>query len=158
LIAWFGPRGLSSLLLILVPVFAAAPGSEQLFFICCFVVLLSVALHGSSLMFLKRDAFPIEEKIASRAANGIPLESQASPISLENHDTDSAPVRISVAEMRRLQQSGTPILVLDVRSERNFESRNLQAQGPLRVPPDHAVQRLIELRVPRRTWLVAFCA
>src|SRR5205814_9881766 len=58
LIAWFGPRGLSSLLLILVPVFAGAPGSEQLFQIACFVVLFSVMLHGGSLMFLGRGQGP----------------------------------------------------------------------------------------------------
>ena len=34
LIAWFGPRGLSSLLLVLVPVFAVVPDAELLFFIC----------------------------------------------------------------------------------------------------------------------------
>ncbi len=57
LIAWFGPRGLSSLLLILLPVFAAVPGTEPLFFICCLIVLLSVALHGGSLMLVDpRDA------------------------------------------------------------------------------------------------------
>jgi NhaP-type Na+/H+ or K+/H+ antiporter len=39
LIAWFGPRGLSSLLLILIPVFAGTPETEPLFFICCLVVL-----------------------------------------------------------------------------------------------------------------------
>jgi NhaP-type Na+/H+ or K+/H+ antiporter len=55
LIAWFGPRGLSSLLLILLPVFASVPGTEPLFFICCLIVLLSVALHGGSLMFVRRD-------------------------------------------------------------------------------------------------------
>ena len=37
-----GPRGLSSLLLILLPVFAGVPGSERLFAITCLVVLLSV--------------------------------------------------------------------------------------------------------------------
>jgi hypothetical protein len=121
-------------------------------------VLLSVALHGGSLMFLKRDAFPTEEKITSSVANSIPQEVHAASTVLESRETDSAPLRISVAEMRRLQQSGTPVLVLDVRSERNFESSKLQAQGALRVPPDHAVQRLIELRVPRQTWLIAFCA
>ena len=31
LIAWFGPRGLSSLLLVLLPVFAGVPGSDQWF-------------------------------------------------------------------------------------------------------------------------------
>src|ERR671924_600710 len=52
LIAWFGPRGLSSLLLVLLPVFAALPGSEHLFAICCLVVLLSVVVHGGSPMLL----------------------------------------------------------------------------------------------------------
>ncbi|HSF29877.1 MAG TPA: cation:proton antiporter [Candidatus Tectomicrobia bacterium] len=54
LIAWFGPRGLSSLLLVLLPVFAGLPGSDQLFAICCLVVLLSVAVHGGSPVFLGR--------------------------------------------------------------------------------------------------------
>ena len=56
LIAWFGPRGLSSLLLILLPVFAGLPGSEQLFAICSLVVLVSVVLHGGSPMLLARAA------------------------------------------------------------------------------------------------------
>lgn len=56
LIAWFGPRGLSSLLLILLPVFAGLPGSDQLFSICSLVVLVSVVLHGGSPMLLARAA------------------------------------------------------------------------------------------------------
>ncbi|MGH8066409.1 MAG: cation:proton antiporter [Candidatus Entotheonellia bacterium] len=56
MIAWFGPRGLSSLLLVLLPVFAGLPGSEQLFAICCLVVLLSVVVHGGSPMLLGRSA------------------------------------------------------------------------------------------------------
>ncbi|HYE66521.1 MAG TPA: cation:proton antiporter [Pyrinomonadaceae bacterium] len=56
LIAWFGPRGLSSLLLILLPVFAGIPGSERLFALCSLVVLLSVVLHGGSPMLLARAA------------------------------------------------------------------------------------------------------
>lgn len=56
LIAWFGPRGLSSLLLILLPVFAGAPGSDQLFQICSLVVLVSIVIHGGSPMLLARIA------------------------------------------------------------------------------------------------------
>jgi NhaP-type Na+/H+ or K+/H+ antiporter len=56
LIAWFGPRGLSSLLLILLPVFAGIPGGNQLFAICSLVVLVSVVLHGGSPMLLARAA------------------------------------------------------------------------------------------------------
>lgn len=56
LIAWFGPRGLSSLLLILLPVFAGVPGSDRLFEICSLVVLVSVVVHGGSPMLLARIA------------------------------------------------------------------------------------------------------
>lgn len=56
LIAWFGPRGLSSLLLILLPVFAGVPGSDRLFAICSLVVLVSIVLHGGSPMLLARAA------------------------------------------------------------------------------------------------------
>jgi NhaP-type Na+/H+ or K+/H+ antiporter len=54
IIAWFGPRGLSSLLLILLPIFAGLPGSEQLFPLCCLVVLLSVVLHGGAPILIGR--------------------------------------------------------------------------------------------------------
>jgi sodium/hydrogen antiporter len=56
LIAWFGPRGLSSLLLVLLPVFASVPGSDQLFAICSLVVLVSIIVHGGSPMLLARIA------------------------------------------------------------------------------------------------------
>jgi NhaP-type Na+/H+ and K+/H+ antiporter len=56
LIAWFGPRGLSSLLLVLLPVFAGLPGSEQLFAVCSLVVLVSVVLHGGAPMLLAQAA------------------------------------------------------------------------------------------------------
>ncbi len=52
LIAWFGPRGLSSLLLVLLAVFAGSPGSDVLFAICCLVVLMSLVLHGATPMLL----------------------------------------------------------------------------------------------------------
>ena len=39
------------LLLILLPVFAGVPGSDQLFAVCSLVVLVSVVVHGGSPMF-----------------------------------------------------------------------------------------------------------
>src|SRR4030095_12706089 len=124
LIAWFGPRGLSSLLLILLPVFAGATGSPQLFEISCFVAILSVAVHGGSLMFLKRDSFPVpaQEENVTVAANDLPRDLQASAKSLENENLEASALRISVSELRRLQSSGAPILILDVRRDRNFEA------------------------------------
>jgi sodium/hydrogen antiporter len=160
LIAWFGPRGLSSLLLILLPVFAGATGSQQLFEISCFVVILSVAVHGGSLMFLKRDSFPVSagKENVTVVANDLPRDIHASSKPLENENLEESAVRISVSELRQLQQSGAPILILDVRRDRNFETSEFQAQGALRISPDQVVQRIAELQIPRQTWLIAFCA
>jgi sodium/hydrogen antiporter len=157
LIAWFGPRGLSSLLLILLPVFAAVPGTQLLFAICCFIVLLSVVLHGGSLMFLGREsATRPPETAATLAANGIATDLPATSASVEGDGTEG--VRITIPEMRELQQSGAPSLVLDVRADRSFADSELVAQGTVRIPADRAVERLTELNVPRQTWLFAFCA
>ena len=156
-IAWFGPRGLSSLLLILVPVFAAVPGTESLFFICCFFVLLSVALHGGSLMFLKRNGAAAPRHVPAtspddRGAGKLPATS-ASPAG-ENSPGEI----ITIPAMRAIQQSGAPSLVLDVRAERSLGNSALRAQGALRIAPDRPAERLKELDVPRQTWLFAFCA
>jgi NhaP-type Na+/H+ or K+/H+ antiporter/rhodanese-related sulfurtransferase len=70
LIAWFGPRGLSSLLLVMLPVFADISGSRELFSVCSLVVLVSVVVHGGSPLLLagfarKRAA---REALASEAS------------------------------------------------------------------------------------------
>jgi len=158
LIAWFGPRGLSSLLLVLVPVFAAAPNAEPLFSICCLIVLLSVALHGGSLMFLKRDgAAAATARITETIADDSVAKETPAISTARESENSQGPV-ISIAEMREIQRSGAPNLVLDVRAERNIANSDLRAQGSLRIPPDRAVDRLTELDVPRQTWLFAFCA
>jgi len=158
LIAWFGPRGLSSLLLILVPVFAAVPGTQPLFSICCFIVLLSVVLHGGSLMFLKRDGATVEslEAAATTAENSVAIDSSPNPTAGERASKQNE--IISIAEMREIQRSGAPNLALDVRAERNLAESDLRAAGAIRIPPDLAVKRVMELDVPRQTWLFAFCA
>src|SRR5207253_9733815 len=117
LIAWFGPRGLSSLLLILLPVFAAVPGTEPLFFICCLIVLLSVALHGGSLMLVRRDGSTVAapEMAVAGAAASVPIESSSSSISRENENQQAE--LITILEIREIQQSGAPNLLLDVRSD-----------------------------------------
>jgi NhaP-type Na+/H+ or K+/H+ antiporter len=158
LIAWFGPRGLSSLLLILLPVFAAVPGTQSLFFICCFVVLVSVALHGGSLMFLARDGITAGSRQLAPAsgAGNVANEAPATSALIDNENKQTE--LVTVAEMRQIQQSGAPNLVLDVRAERSFADSEFRAQGALRIPPDRAVERLTELDVPRQTWIFAFCA
>jgi sodium/hydrogen antiporter len=153
LIAWFGPRGLSSLLLILVPVFEKTPGSEQLFVVCCLIVLLSVALHGGSLMFLGRTA-PPESAVAMQITAAAPVPVDHPPASAsEPADAD----RITIEELRALQASGAPVLIVDVRADTSFNSSPLQAQGVMRIPVDEVVRRLTALNMPRSTWIALFC-
>jgi sodium/hydrogen antiporter len=67
LIAWLGPRGLSSLLMVLLPVFYGIPGSERLFAICCLVVLFSIVVHGG-----------VAPLVLSRFGNKVPKASGVS--------------------------------------------------------------------------------
>ncbi len=85
LIAWFGPRGLSSLLLVLLAVFAGVPGSDQLFSVCSLVVLVSVVLHGGSPMLLARAARRRALKEGPKTAND---EAGAQPLVVESEIAD----------------------------------------------------------------------
>jgi sodium/hydrogen antiporter len=103
LIAWFGPRGLSSLLLILLPVFAGAPGSERLFAICSLVVLVSIVLHGGSPMLLAR----ITRKKALREQNVLNHSSNRSG---ENVREESlAPAAISAETSQTLPAESSSV-------------------------------------------------
>jgi len=63
-----------------------------------------------------------------------------------------------VEEFRRLQLSGAPVLAVDARSDASFGASDHQAQGALRIPPDHVHRRIQEMNVPRHTWIAVFCA
>jgi NhaP-type Na+/H+ or K+/H+ antiporter len=178
LIAWFGPRGLSTLLLVLLPVFDGVPGSDMLFAICAWVVLVSIVVHGGSLMMLGRGTRrkapppppppePTEQAPARRPM--IPLvEVPMAPEPVEVGDSRDGRAdntesedseRISIAEMRRLVQSGEPVIVVDARSERTYESDDLRAAGSARIDPTHhATPQAERLGLPRDAWLAIYCA
>ena len=109
-------------------------------------------------MLVRRDGATVAapETAATGAADSLPTELSSSSISRENENQQAE--LITIPEMREIQQSGAPNLVLDVRSDRSFADSDLRALGALRIPPDRAVERLTELDVPRQTWLFAFCA
>jgi NhaP-type Na+/H+ or K+/H+ antiporter len=155
IIAWFGPRGLSSLLLILIPVFAGIPQAERLFFICCLVVLLSVLLHGVSLMLLGREEAPATAMAEAQTAAEAPACSvgQTGSAAVDNKSD-----RISIEELAALQATRAPVLIVDVRADASFNSSDSQVPGALRIPPDQLVRRLTELNVPRHSWIILFCA
>jgi sodium/hydrogen antiporter len=148
LIAWFGPRGLSSLLLILLPVFAGVPGSENLFAIASLVVLLSVVLHGTGIaLFLRKSADTEPE--ARTAPPAAPPPAPAS---------STVPERITLEELRQLRERGEPVVLADVRTERSYQTDNLKAAGAIRLPPDDAVRQARELGLAHHATVVLYCA
>jgi NhaP-type Na+/H+ or K+/H+ antiporter len=147
LIAWFGPRGLSSLLLVLLPVFAGAPGSAALVPYCSLVVLCSVLVHGFSPMFFRRqDELPASQSPA--VPNAVADVSVEAPLL---HDSEY----ITVDEYRQLKESGKNVIALDVRTERTFDS---QVENTVRIDPERAVAEANQKKLQRDAILAAFCA
>jgi NhaP-type Na+/H+ or K+/H+ antiporter len=165
LIASFGPRGLSSLLLVLLPVFAGIPGADRLFEITCLVVLLSVVLHGGGIaLYLRRHggaaiAAPVPG--ARPDARGPdPGTIRPAPVAARASAEEDAPVpeRISIGEMQALQQAGEPVILADVRTERSYRDDLNMAAGAIRLPPDDAVRLAREKRLDQHATLVLYCA
>lgn len=168
IIAWFGPSGLSSLLLVLLPVFAGLPGSDRLFAVCSLIVLLSVVIHGTSPMLLARFCKPKETEEPPVGAERATLPVIETPPAVAAAVPD-APVTtptklevgtqiITLAELKRLEESGEKVILLDVRTERSIEGSDTKAQGAIRMLPEHVVDQARELSLPKEAWLIAYCA
>jgi hypothetical protein len=65
--------------------------------------------------------------------------------------------RISLAEVRRIEEAGQRVVLLDVRTERTY-GRGGEARGAVRLPPDHVAERAHEMGLDHEAWLVAYCA
>ena len=65
---------------------------------------------------------------------------------------------ITLDEFKRLRESGGPLILLDVRTERSIEGSDEMAQGAVRMPPEHVVEQARELGLPKEAWLIAYCA
>ncbi len=131
-IAWFGPRGLSSLLLVLLPVFAGLPGFALPFALVSLVVLCSVALHGGALMWLS--------------------EPRPGPPPPEHGD-----LVISTARVDELRAAGEDVRLLDVRKDAAYEESNEILAGSVRISPGRAADDARRVGLPSDAWVVAFC-
>ncbi|HEX3273479.1 MAG TPA: cation:proton antiporter [Gemmatimonadales bacterium] len=185
LIALFGPRGLSSLLLVLLPVFAGVPGSERLFAITCLVVLLSVVIHGGGIaLYLQRQGAQAGAAAGGRPAagregrgagpgeGGAGTSRAAARPAAASHpagpsrpaaraiaaDGATVPEKITIQEFRDLHRSGEPVIVLDVRTERSYRDDPNIGVGAIRMPPDDAVRLARERRLDQHATLVLYCA
>jgi sodium/hydrogen antiporter len=133
LIAWFGPRGLSSLLLVLLALFAEVPGARELVAICSLVVLCSILVHGLSPALLQGRP---ENRVESPAASGKEY--------------------ITIEEYREAVAAGTAVTLVDARAERTLDDE--AAAGSVRVHPEQVVAAANALRLPRENILAVFCA
>lgn len=157
LIAWFGPRGLSTLLLVLLAVFAGVPEAERLFAIASLVVLLSVILHGGGIaLFLRRrvEAVPPTPAPLRRPTLPVVEQSEAPPAAL----AAEVPERITIDEVRELLSREDPVALVDVRTDRTYRGDALRARGAVRLPPDDAVRSARQLGLEQHATLVVYCA
>jgi len=147
LIAVFGPRGLSSLLLALLPVFAGIPNAEQIFTLTSVVVLLSIVVHGGGTAFFLRRSGVLDPP---RPAEVVALNS--APAAIE------AAGPVTIDEMRSLQAKGEPMVIVDARSNANFDDDSIKAAGAVRINPDDPVRDATQQRLSQRSTLVVYCA
>ncbi|HMQ29750.1 MAG TPA: cation:proton antiporter [Chloroflexaceae bacterium] len=148
-LGWFGPRGLGSLLLALLAVFAGLPAGEQVVAVASLAVLVSVAVQGGSPLIARRRRPP-------PAAAPAPADQprQADPIMLA---PPTLPDRLTIEQLRLRESRGEPTVLIDVRTERSYRASEAMAAGALRVPPDQAVATLKRHGVPPDAWVVAYC-
>ncbi|HEY8165505.1 MAG TPA: hypothetical protein VIF83_08130, partial [Gemmatimonadaceae bacterium] len=171
IIALFGPRGLSSLLLTLLPVFAGVPGAERLFTITCLVVLLSVVLHGTGMtLVLRKYGVTAAAPAAPVAASPVvatpfvtaPQPAQRSLLPLADESPSAGPTessdKITLDEYRELKRSGEEVILVDARADRNYRRSDIQAAGSVRLNPEDPVRDATRLRLSQRATLVVYCA
>ncbi len=169
IIAWLGPRGLSALLLALLPVFAGIEGAVRLFQITCLVVLMSVIVHGAAIaIFVRRNAPKsgaggVVPAPAARAEEpeaisfGSAEPASATPAARSERSVidegRTVPERITIPELRRMWERSEPVTILDVRTERSYRDDPEIARGAIRMPPDDAVRLALEHRLdPGDRW------
>ncbi len=132
-IGWFGPRGLNSLLLVLLVVQAGIPGAEFIMAVVGVVVTVSVLAHGVSatpLSTLYGRAVEADTRREER-------EGDASGI-FEGEATGT--LRITPERLHELLESEDLPIVLDVRTRSQYELDRRRIPGAVRVRPDEVEQ------------------
>jgi NhaP-type Na+/H+ or K+/H+ antiporter len=136
-IAWFGPRGLNSMLFALLVVLAGVPGNELLFAAVGLVVAVSVVAHGAS-------ATPLVNRYAHRLEREtLAEEREATATGLFVSEPEDVE-RVSVEDLHSLLEGPDAPIVLDVRSRSQYERDDGQIPGSVRVMADEVASWPIE--------------
>jgi len=160
LIGWFGPRGLSTLLLVMLAVFGNVDGSAFLLQVCCLVVLVSVALHGLTPILLVQPGAPAASPTPDgRDSAPAPARQPAKTIRLEpvTEAHERAEI-ITLLDYLELKESGKDVALIDSRTERTYNDREDDVPGSVRVHPERPVADANRLKIPKASRLVVFCA
>jgi NhaP-type Na+/H+ or K+/H+ antiporter len=150
-LAWFGPRGLSSLLLALLLVLNDVPQAEPLLAVTGVVVIASVILHGVS-------ATPVAAwygRMVARTTLPEERESTAAGLFEGAPDAGDGVPRVTPPELAALLAGESPPLVLDVRTRSQYENDHSQIPGSVRVLPDDVDRWAAAQPAPRA--VVAYC-
>ena len=146
-VAWFGPRGLNSLLLALLVVHAALPEATELLATVGVVVIASVVLHGASAPFLSA----WYGRRAARETLSEERESTVAGLFLHGEETP----RIQTVQLAELLAGPEAPIVLDVRSRSSYEHDRAHIPGDVRVLPDEV--RDWAVANPTERLVVAYC-
>ena len=137
LLAWMGPRGLSSLLLVMLAVIARVPGADQLFAVTSLGVLISIVVHGGGILWLTQ-----------RGLKDVP----ALPV-MQNRAEG-----VTIEQLKQWRQENAPHVLADARAERSWETDRRIAEGAVRLNPDEPIRSARELGLAQHGTVVVYCA
>ncbi len=155
LVALFGPRGLSTLLFMLLPVFAGIPGSRELFSIACLVTLLSVVIHGGGMALFLRANTPAGPPASAAEARAPATRASEQPGGLAAAEL---PEKIALDEVRDMMANGEQLVFVDSRTDKSYRADPRHPPLAVRVPPEDPVRSATEQRLAQHSTLVVYCA
>lgn len=128
-IAWFGPRGLNSLLFALLVATGGVAGGEFLLAVTGVVVLVSVVLHGST-------ATPVSGWYGRKVAAEVLSEERFGTATGLFDRKEKDQERIGVDRLAEMLSGDDPPVVVDVRARSQHDRDPVQIPGSVRVLPD----------------------
>lgn len=154
MIAWFGPRGLASLLLTIIAIASGIPDSEEVFGIVSVVVVVSTLVHGIS-------ATPLLSWYARRLRQtDLPEEVAADASTLlktnEGRLREEDVPRLPSTALKGMLHLGEPVTVVDIRRDAAYDGSGRRIPNSIRIPIDQLVDRIDE--IPRDRPVVLSCA
>src|SRR6185295_16628820 len=142
------------------PVFAGAPGAQDLFSVACLVVLLSLVLHGGGMAWLLRaKAAAVLDSAAPSPTASLGMESR--PVEdavVGTAPAEEPPDRMGLDELRELEQRGEPVVIADARKDAAYYGDGRKATGSIRLDPDDPIPDAEGRRLPRDATIAVYCA